>query len=239
MDPFSTEGIAAFRQTFRREQIPRAYRGELHALFLTAVPGAAIAYVVSRLAHPRWTDFLVLLPLLLLGSLVVWTVHKFPLHRPMGPLRAIYKIHSLQHHRFFTDQVTEYESPRDFAIVFFPWFTPVTVVLLQMPAFYFGAKALGASENLALIASLINPIYYLLYELFHFSSHVPASSLLLRVPFLRAMREHHRIHHDPLLMARYNFNVVLPICDWVFGTHVGSREEAARRAESEAHAVEK
>lgn len=227
MDPFSTEGVRAFREKFRAEQIPRLYRGELHALFLIALPCAAMALVLSRLDHARWTDFLVLLPLLLLGSLVVWTVHKFPLHRPMGPMRNAYQIHSLQHHRFFTDEVTEYESRRDFAIVFFPWFFPVMVVLVEMPVLYFGARLLRASENVAWIATLMGPIYYLLYELFHFASHVPASSGLLRVPFLRAMREHHRLHHNPRLMARYNFNVVLPVFDWLLGTYV-DREEAAR-----------
>jgi hypothetical protein len=216
---FSIPETLAFRESFRREHIPRRYSGSLHVLFAVTVPLSAIVLAASRLREPTLAQLSLFLPLLLLGSLTVFVVHKYLLHRPVGPLRGIYKIHALQHHRFFTHEVATYDSRRDFYIVFFPWFTPLATVLIQMPAFYFFAHALGASENVAIISALINPIYYLLYELFHYASHVQEGAFILRIPMLRYMREHHRLHHDPRLMARYNFNVVIPVFDWIFGTY--------------------
>jgi sterol desaturase/sphingolipid hydroxylase (fatty acid hydroxylase superfamily) len=37
---------------------------------------------------------------------------------------------------------------------------------------------------------------------------------------VRILRRHHAIHHDPRLMQRYNFNVTVPLWDWVRGTIV-------------------
>lgn len=48
--------------------------------------------------------------------------------------------------------------------------------------------------------------------------HLPADAAMLRLPFLRALRAHHRLHHDPRHMRTKNFNVVLPLFDWLFGT---------------------
>jgi sterol desaturase/sphingolipid hydroxylase (fatty acid hydroxylase superfamily) len=47
---------------------------------------------------------------------------------------------------------------------------------------------------------------------------------------LRALREHHARHHIPRLMQRANFNVTIPLCDWLFGT-LASSEEARRARE--------
>lgn len=41
---------------------------------------------------------------------------------------------------------------------------------------------------------------------------------MLALPWLRRLREHHRMHHVPALMAHHNFNVALPLFDWLCGT---------------------
>ena len=34
----------------------------------------------------------------------------------------------------------------------------------------------------------------------------------------RNLRRHHRAHHDPRMMTRYNFNIVFPFTDWIMGS---------------------
>ena len=60
----------------------------------------------------------------------------------------------------------------------------------------------------------------LTYELSHLSYHLPEDSFIGRRPLVRALREHHRRHHHTALMQRWNFNVTLPLFDWVFRTSV-------------------
>jgi sterol desaturase/sphingolipid hydroxylase (fatty acid hydroxylase superfamily) len=33
-----------------------------------------------------------------------------------------------------------------------------------------------------------------------------------------ALRRHHQTHHDPALMAQWNFNITFPVADWFLGT---------------------
>ena len=57
-----------------------------------------------------------------------------------------------------------------------------------------------------------------LYEWLHFGYHVPADSPIGRLPLVAALRRHHQTHHDPALMASWNFNITFPIGDRLFGT---------------------
>mgnify|MGYP001499167400 CR=1 FL=1 len=38
------------------------------------------------------------------------------------------------------------------------------------------------------------------------------------LPLIGRLKRLHQAHHDPRLMARYNFNITYPVCDVVFGT---------------------
>lgn len=60
--------------------------------------------------------------------------------------------------------------------------------------------------------------YFALYEVVHLSCHLEEDHWWLTIPGLKAMRHHHRIHHHPRLMNRYNFCIVYPLFDYVFGT---------------------
>jgi sterol desaturase/sphingolipid hydroxylase (fatty acid hydroxylase superfamily) len=92
--------------------------------------------------------------------------------------------------------------------------------------FFFGLFAVPVG---ALLYVLVSPnvgylfvataiLYYLNYELFHFSYHVDPQSRLGRLPLIRRLRRNHVQHHDKALMTRYNFNITYPICDRLFGT---------------------
>ena len=45
---------------------------------------------------------------------------------------------------------------------------------------------------------------------------------------LGVLRRHHAWHHTPELMQRWNFNVTVPLADWILRTiHPGTRDAAA------------
>jgi sterol desaturase/sphingolipid hydroxylase (fatty acid hydroxylase superfamily) len=63
---------------------------------------------------------------------------------------------------------------------------------------------------------------YWLYEILHFSYHLPRGSTLERVfaaiPGWKYLRLFHTVHHFRDTMHDVNFNVTIPLTDWVLGT---------------------
>jgi sterol desaturase/sphingolipid hydroxylase (fatty acid hydroxylase superfamily) len=138
-------------------------------------------------------------------------------HRRRG-LGLIFTRHTLQHHRFFTDESMACDSSRDFKIMLFP---PVMLV------FFIGGLALpiGAaffwlvSPNAGYLFATAAVAYFLLYEWLHFLYHLPSTSKAARLPFLGRLRRHHQLHHNPRRMSGWNFNITFPIGDLIFGTY--------------------
>lgn len=60
--------------------------------------------------------------------------------------------------------------------------------------------------------------YFLNYEVLHLVYHLPTRYAVARWPLVGRLRRLHQDHHDPRLMARYNFNITYPIGDRLFGT---------------------
>jgi hypothetical protein len=143
--------------------------------------------------------------------------HRGPMHHLKRGLRLVYERHTRQHHRFFTDQRMELDGLRDLRAVLFP---PVLMI------FFFTAFALPmglllawvASPNVAWLYIATSLGYFLNYEFLHMAYHLPASHPVARWPLVGRLKGLHQAHHDPRLMARYNFNITYPIFDAVFGT---------------------
>ena len=74
------------------------------------------------------------------------------------------------------------------------------------------------SHNAGWLFAAVCVGYFLLYEWLHFTYHLSADGPIGRLPFIAALRRHHRAHHDPKLMGDWNFNITFPIADWVMGT---------------------
>ena len=81
------------------------------------------------------------------------------------------------------------------------------------------------SPNVGFLFVFTAILYYLNYELFHFTYHVDPHSWLGRLPVIRRLRRHHVAHHNKVLMTRCNFNISYPICDRLFGTLYRGEEE--------------
>ena len=61
-------------------------------------------------------------------------------------------------------------------------------------------------------------LYVVSYEWLHLSFHLPATHFIARLGVVKKLKRHHATHHDPRLMQKWNFNVTVPLWDWVRGT---------------------
>ena len=157
-------------------------------------------------------------PLVLIyANLAEYAGHRGPMHRPVRGLKLIYERHAKQHHRFFTDQAMAFESSREFKAVLFP---PLMIVFFiggfGLPLWV--ALYLLASANVAWLALATAVAYFLNYEWLHFAYHCDPGSRIGRLPGLAVLRRLHLRHHDPRLMAHWNFNITYPLGDWLFRT---------------------
>ncbi|MFQ5533771.1 MAG: hypothetical protein ACE5EM_02995 [Sphingomonadales bacterium] len=209
--------LESFRTDYRQQVIGGRYSGWGHLAFTAITCLALILWCISGLDGVTGWELIVIPFTILYANLSEYLGHKGPMHHPTRPITIIYQRHTLHHHEFFTQDHMTFEGTNDFHAVLFPpvmllFFTvcfalPVGVVIWWLTtanvALLFGATALG---------------YFLNYELLHFAYHMRPDSWVGRLPFMAVLRRHHTVHHDKALMARYNFNITYPICDWLFST---------------------
>lgn len=196
-----------FRASLRKK-VPRLYHGYVHMAFTTVISLGSAAYLFARVEHATPLEWLALPGILVLASLLEYAEHRFVLHREVPGGAFAYKIHTLEHHRFFTDTEFLPKDHRDLFFVLFPLklaFGYVFVTVFPV------AWLVGwlATPNAGAMAGAGSALFFFLYEVIHFSSHLGWNSWIAR---------HHRLHHDRKLMGVANFNVVLPVFDWMFGT---------------------
>jgi hypothetical protein len=213
----ATDAVAAYREQYRQEHIPSGYQGWRHLLFTFGIGGAAMAGAILQLDQVRPLEWLAIPLTFLYTNFAEYWGHRGPMHHLKRGLRLVYERHTRQHHRFFTDQRMELDGLRDLRAVLFP---PVLMI------FFFAAFALpvgfalawAASPNVAWLYVATSLGYFLNYEFLHMAYHLPASHPVARWPLVGRLKGLHQAHHDPRLMAHYNFNITYPIFDVVFGT---------------------
>jgi hypothetical protein len=153
------------------------------------------------------------------ANLVEWTVHRYPMHRPLFP-RVLYRNHAIVHHGAFHGEDQEITALRELGLVMMPWYTLVLIFAAASPGI--GLLALLAGTPLAGIFLVSAVSYFLLYETLHLLHHLPAArerSWLRAVPGLARLRAHHHHHHQRDRMAHANFNVTFPLADLALGTY--------------------
>jgi hypothetical protein len=209
--------VAAFRDRYRADVIGPRYSGAAHFLFTTCMSLGVITALAWGVRAPTWREWLTVPIGFLVANAAEYFGHRGPMHHKRRFLGLIFKRHTLEHHRFFTDEAMSYESARDIKMVLFP-----PSVLL----FFFGGIGLplgglawlAFGGNVARLFLSTAFAYYLTYEWLHFSYHLSPETWLGRLRVIAALRGHHQRHHDPARMTTHNFNITFPICDAVFGT---------------------
>ena len=211
------ESVARARAAFRQNRIPENYSGPLHLATVIGFSLLVAAVSFAMLEDIKPAEWLTIPLTFLYSNVAEYLGHRGPMHNKTRFLTGIFQRHTVEHHSFFTDEAISFDSPRDYRAVLFP---PILLV------FFFGffAVPVGAalyflvSPNVCFLFVFTAILYYLNYELFHFSYHLDPRSRLGRLPAIRHLRRNHVRHHNKALMTHYNFNITYPICDRLFGT---------------------
>jgi len=148
-----------------------------------------------------------------LGSIIEWIVHKHFMHS-IRFLRTPHDRHAIMHHserrapgKFFAkeEELKEYH-------LFETSFMPI-LWLLHMPLFGLIYLVAGQWASVGVAAGTL--FYVLGYEVLHWSIHCPDTFPFRNQRWFLFLTEHHRRHHN---RSDINYNVVLPLADWMFGT---------------------
>ncbi len=209
--------VQATRKAYRDELIKPSYNGQLHLLQTLTLGSVIIAVCLYWLESPTWLEWATIPVTFIYANFAEWAGHKYAMHRPVKGLGFVYKRHSLQHHKFFTDTHMEIDSNQDYKAVLFP----IAIVGFFVMAFFLPMGLLVAwlfSTNVALLFVATGMAYYLNYELLHLSYHLKEDHWVHRIPGFTRFARLHTTHHDHHIMAHKNFNITYPIMDWIMGT---------------------
>ncbi|WP_437589304.1 sterol desaturase family protein [Sorangium sp. So ce1000] len=202
-------------------RIPRGYCPALHLVAPTLVGALVFAAAARLLEAVEAVELLAVPATLLLAFAFEWWAHRSVLHRRAPLLAALCDRHEREHHLAFTADDMALRSSRELWLVLTPPASGLLCLALLLPL----AAAAGAlfSRNAALLGLATAMAFFVSYEWLHLAYHLPADSPVYRVPGLARLREHHRRHHDPRLMKRWNFNVTVPVFDLLHGTRWSPR----------------
>lgn len=216
----SDESREKFRAKYRANISPY-YSGLVHVAMLFTAAGGIMWFTLSRVDGFQWTDLWIVIASMLVFNYAEWASHRWWGHQKTKLFKLFYQRHTGDHHTFFEEHAMEYQMVLDWRVVIFPIYLIVAfTVLVALP----GGLVLGwlISPNIGLLFAATLISQYWMYEVLHFSYHLPRGSLLERsfrkIPGWRYLRLFHTIHHNRDLMAEGNFNITAPLSDWLFGT---------------------
>ncbi len=209
-------------------RLPGWYSPIPHLALPSAFGLACLLFAAARIHALRPVE-LCTIPLTLLAAFgFEWRVHKWVLHRRIPGLGLLYDRHELEHHVVFTYDDLSMRAPRELRLILMPAYAVVLVALINAPLALLTAHYF--SLNVGYLYLVTSMFFFLTYEWLHFFYHLPPQSFIGRLPLVARLREHHRRHHDPRLMKAWNFNVTLPLFDWIYGTTWSPAREAAHDA---------
>ncbi len=127
-----SEKQTAFRQEYRA-RIAGWYNGFVHVAVIYIIGLTAIWIYIQHLENVQWWEWLAI-PVVGAGcNIFEWYLHRYVMHKPRQwkGFRAIYDRHTLNHHRFFTDQEMRFRDQTDWRVTVFPPYALVIFILIS------------------------------------------------------------------------------------------------------------
>lgn len=217
------------KEAFRAKvvgEIPAAYSPTFHLLGPAALGVGVLVGSVWMLHDLRAVELATIPITLFLGLGFEWRVHKSILHERMPGLSTLYVRHELHHHVIYTYDDMTMRERREWRLVLMPAYAIVLVFGMLVPLGLGVWRLLGMNVTLLFVATSM--IFFLAYEWMHLAYHLPPEHPVSRIGLIQRLRELHRRHHEPRLMKRWNFNVTVPLFDWIHGTAWSEERERAR-----------
>jgi hypothetical protein len=154
-----------------------------------------------------------LLGSLIYGSFLEWFIHKYVMHTNKISQLAFDR-HAIAHHTERRSLKTFYIPPEDHATYHIGESSVVPLLwLAHLPFYYVVSRLFGMPAAVGLAVGGL--LYLIGYETIHFFIHAPKNYWFQRTRVFRFYCEYHRVHHHK---ARWNYNIVLPIADFVLRT---------------------
>ncbi|MFD2258018.1 sterol desaturase family protein [Luteolibacter algae] len=149
------------------------------------------------------------------ASFFEWTLHKYVMHRPVWNFRYAFQAHAVVHHQVFkADQTYHLHNEKDKETIPMAWWNgPLLIVIGVVP--FAIISFLSNQWGFALGGFLAFTSYYCFYEYIHWCMHLPKARRVEKPSWFRRLNGHHLLHHRYM---HKNFNVVLPIADYLLGT---------------------
>ncbi|HEY2745304.1 MAG TPA: sterol desaturase family protein [Polyangia bacterium] len=211
--------------------IPRWYNPWLHLAVPSAFGLGILAACMLALHDVRPLELLAVPATFLVINAGEWRIHRDILHKRTPPLTVLYDRHTPEHHMVFVTDDMSIRSWREFHLVLIPAYGIVAAAVgaLPFPALLWLGFGL---RNPALLFMASTMVYVVMYEWLHLSYHLPADSFIGRLALIQRLRRHHAVHHAPELMQKWNFNVTIPLWDWIRGTIYRSDEATVTESAS-------
>jgi hypothetical protein len=204
----------------RAAQLPDGYSPWRHIALTAAIATGFAALGVALAWRARPVDWVLMPIFFVVANFMEWAVHRFPMHHPLQP-RIMYRNHAMLHPIAFTDHNMPVAVTRELGLVMMPWYTMIGLFIVASPVMVLAGLLRG--PGLAGVFLLGAVLYFLLYETTHALYHLPDATLnamlLGRSAVFRRMQAHHAHHHVLRRMSSVNFNVTVPLMDWLFGTN--------------------
>jgi hypothetical protein len=231
----------AQRDELRRRGVEkgRFYNPWVHLGTTTFFGLGMIGAAVALIQDLKWWQVAFGLALLVLSNAAEWRIHRDLLHKRSKLAPVLYDRHTPQHHMIYVTDDMAVRSRKEWRLVLLPSWGIIMLFVALLPAmalFWLGwPKPLFApvdQHNIACVFAIVTMFYVVSYEWLHLSYHLAPETFVGSLWLVRVMRRHHATHHDPRLMQKWNFNVSLPLWDWVRGTIV--KQPAAAEAKAKA-----
>ena len=216
----SEAAFEAHRAKVRQEavdEIPSWYSPLGHLLATVGIGAGTVALALSKLSNVTALEA-ILVPAagFVIANGFEWRVHKKILHKRVWPFAELFDRHTPLHHVVFVEDDMALRATKELRLVLIPAIGVLGSVVGSIPGAVLAGKLFGANAGWLMLAT--SGAYMATYELSHLAYHLPEDHPIGGNPLIRFMRKHHAAHHDPKNMQRYNFNVTLPLFDWIMGT---------------------
>jgi hypothetical protein len=201
----------------RQELVPPGYSPWFHLGFTSLAGLGLIVAAGLLLRHVRPLELLTIPVVFVLSNMTEWRAHRDWLHKRTWPMQVLYDRHTPEHHVIFPKEDMAIRSSREFRLVLIPAYG-ILVVFLGGALPITAVLWLLHQRNVAMLYVITSMAYVVSYEWLHLSYHLPPTTFIGRMKLIGVLRRHHATHHDPSLMQKWNFNVTLPLWDWIRGT---------------------
>ena len=204
-----TDSIERKRTEFRAKFNGLSFNSYLNSLLVALIITGSMAFSATFF---QWDSrLIVLLPVgFLYSDAAMYIAHRYQQHRKIKFQEIVFEMHSVWHHGMFTNKKMNVDSIRDINMVVLPFFVHGLVLCgIYLPIALL-ISLLGSDIGWVLLFSVA--LHSMWYEIVHTISHMK------NPPIFKGLANHHKEHHNPRMMGKYNFGIATTLFDRIFGT---------------------